>query len=127
MCTGLEVKIFILFFFHFLGKELSEATEIFKAQISEIASIFSMNECQLLVDYFLGTFFRHYKLYIFCMTKERMVDQSEESMDIQAPFVAEELSKGVDFEKWNYQQNLRKIEDEKELSQTVSVCGAVAY
>ena len=104
--------------FYFPGRGTDDAVDTFKRMISK--STLPPKEKKALIQYFLSTFFRHYSLYLFCMTKEREVNQGDISAKIEAPFLVDNLSKGIELDKWNFQQSLLKIEEEKEELRTVS-------
>ena len=105
--------------FDLSGHEVDEALNIFKQNISKEISTFPDVELKALIDYFLSTFFRHYQLYLYCMTKEQELDQRASDVEIDAPIVVDELAKGTDIDKWHYQQTMKKIEDEKDSLQMV--------
>lgn len=101
------------------GRGTDDAVDTFKRMISK--STLPPKEKKALIQYFLSTFFRHYSLYLFCMTKEREVNQGDISAKIEAPFLVDNLSKGIELDKWNFQQSLLKIEEEKEELRTERV------
>ncbi len=54
------------------------------------------------------------------MTKEQEVHRTSYEIGIEVPFVADQLSKGVDEEKWKYEQSIKNLEEEKENQEMVS-------
>ena len=108
-----------------VGMEVNNALQVFKESIANETAAFKGFEIRAMIDHFLSTLFRHYHLYLFCMTNDQEMDQRVCEVEVEVPFVAEKLSKGMEIEKWNYQQSMKKIEEEKETLQTV--CNNLLY
>ena len=100
---------------------MEEAIHVITDGITKETEAFGNAEVKALFDYFLSTLLRHYHLYLFCMTREQELDQRMSGLEIEAPFVPEQLSKAMAIDKWNYEQSLKKIEEDREKQQTV--CG----
>jgi len=99
------------------GIDVEQATQVFTDEIMKETEAFTNAEVKALIDYFLSTLFRHYHLYLFCMIKEQELDQRMCELEVEAPFVPEQLSKAMAIEKWNYEQSLKKIDEEREQQQ----------
>lgn len=80
-----------------------------------------MDEVKKLIDYNLGHLFRHYNLYLYCMTNEQEVDLCEENREIEGPIMPDPLVKGTEIEKWKYEQKMKEIELEENKLKTVSI------
>ncbi|XP_065062290.1 uncharacterized protein C8orf74 homolog [Rhopilema esculentum] len=103
----------------FKGLCLEDAIIVFRSMIHEIQVNFLAGEMKALVDYTLQTLFRHYNLYLFCMTNDQEIDLREESLEVKVPITPEPLTKGVELEKWKYLQSIEQMQNEQSNLKTI--------
>ncbi|XP_073232525.1 uncharacterized protein C8orf74-like [Porites lutea] len=94
------------------GTSVVEAISLFKEEVSCSSRYFGDNSLKCAIDYLFLTFFQHYKLYQFLLTKERACEITNLHCVVEPPATSLfSLMEGVPKSVWDEQQRLQQIDE----------------
>uniref|UniRef100_UPI00398F84E3 uncharacterized protein C8orf74 homolog isoform X1 n=2 Tax=Pristiophorus japonicus TaxID=55135 RepID=UPI00398F84E3 len=93
------------------GKTMQEALGKLRDKCEQYQYKLNPNYLQNLVNHFLETFFRHYRLYQFVLCEVREIDQTLHNLEVHVPQAVPPLKDGVDVELRKYQQHIAKLSE----------------
>ncbi|XP_067880207.1 uncharacterized protein C8orf74 homolog isoform X2 [Heterodontus francisci] len=94
-----------------IRKTMQEAIGKLRDKCEQYQYKLNPNCLQHLVSHFLGTFFRHYRLYQFLLCEVREIDQTIHNLEVHVPQELPPLKDGIDVELWKYQQHMAKLNE----------------
>lgn len=98
------------------GTSVVEAISLFKEEVSCSSQYFGDNSLKCAIDYLFLTFFQHYKLYQFLLTKERACEITNLHCVVEPPATPLfSLKEGVPKSVWDEQQRLQQIDEMEQI------------
>lgn len=99
-----------------------EAISLFKEEVSCSSQYFGDNSLKCATDYLFLTFFQHYKLYQFLLTKERACEITNLHCVVEPPATPLfSLKEGVPKSVWDEQQRLQQIDEMEQIRNQVTL------
>lgn len=99
-----------------------EAISLFKEEVSCSSRYFGDNSLKCAIDYLFLTFFQHYKLYQFLLTKERAFEITNLHCVVEPPATSLfSLMEGVPKSVWDEQQRLQQIDEMEQIRNQVTL------
>lgn len=99
-----------------------EAISLFKEEVSCNSQYFGDNNLKCAIDYLFLTFFQHYKLYQFLLTKERAREITNLHCVVEPPATSLfSLKEGVPKSVWDEQQRLQQIDQMEQIRNQVTL------
>ncbi|XP_067839880.1 uncharacterized protein C8orf74 homolog [Heptranchias perlo] len=93
------------------GKTMQDAVGKLRDKCEQYQNKLNPNYLQHLVNHFLRTFFRHYRLYQFVLCEVRELDQTIQNLEVHVPQEVPPLKDGIDVELWKYQQHIAVLNE----------------
>lgn len=94
---------------------MKQALHFFTESLEKCTQDFSENNVKCLIDYVFSTFFQHYKLYQYVLTRDRQEDITKYQLVVEPPPVdVPAISEGVPKSEWDERQRLKGIDEEEE-------------
>ncbi|XP_043538301.1 uncharacterized protein C8orf74 homolog isoform X1 [Chiloscyllium plagiosum] len=91
------------------GKTMQEALRKLRNKCNQYQCKLNLSCLQQLVNYFFGTFFRHYRLYQFVLCEAREIDQITHNLEVHIPPDIPPLKDGIDTELWKHQRYMTEL------------------
>ncbi|XP_007902657.1 uncharacterized protein C8orf74 homolog isoform X2 [Callorhinchus milii] len=94
-----------------MGITITEAIGMLKKKCDQYQYTMKPKQFKLLVNYFLETFFKHYRLYQFVLLEVREMDQTIHNLEVYVPQKPLALKDGTEADVWIYQKRISELNE----------------